>query len=77
MSAKFNLQHLIWLFELYLSHCTAASNQVSVNILRVAFYYPRLYVLFYVFILKFYVNVRLGDIEEDGRRKHNCEEKGK
>lgn len=76
MSAKINLQYLISLFELHRSHEAAASNQDSVNIQRVAFYYLRLYIFFY-FILKYYVHVRLGDIEEEGRMKDKCEEERK
>lgn len=69
-SAKINLQYLISLFDLHLSHGAAASNQGSVNIQRVAFYHLRLYILFYL-ILKYYVHTRLGDIKggkEDDRR---------
>lgn len=47
---KLNLQHLISLFELHLSHGAAASNHDSVNIQMVAFYYLILYVLFNLFI---------------------------
>lgn len=39
VSAKLNLQHLISLFELHLSHGAAASNHDLVNIQMVAFYY--------------------------------------
>ena len=72
LSAKINLQYLISLFELHLSYGAAASNQDSVNIQRVVFYYLRLCVLFY-FILKYQVHVRSGDTEVERRMKDKCE----
>lgn len=72
VSAKINLQRLISLFELHLSYGAAASNHNSVNIQRMALYYLRLYVLFYLFALKFDVLMwdRV-DTEEEGRME--CE----
>lgn len=66
MSAKLNLQHLISLFELHLSHGAATSNHDSVNIQLVAFYYLICIIqLIYLEILCTHFGGHRGRIEDE------------